>query len=107
VARYDSRRVIAAQLSGIAARCAQIGAISRDEALAQMRSTLTTAGIKPGTEAAEMVLTLAAETYAIDDPGPLRWYYDDAVRLLVEAGADEQKARKARRERPGQGPTAG
>jgi hypothetical protein len=101
--RYDPRRVLAAQLSGTAARCAQIRAITPDEAVVEMAGLLTGARVCPGTEAAVEALTMAAETYAVDDPGPEEWCYPAAFVVRVQAGADEAGARLAWRERPGRG----
>jgi hypothetical protein len=104
VAHYNPRRVLAAQLSGTAARCAQTRAITVDEALVAMAALLTGAGVRPGTDAAVKALTMAAEGYIADDPPEIgQWYYPDALAVLVQAGADEEAARQARRSRPRRG----
>ena len=84
--RSDPRRVLAAQLTGTAARCAQAHAITVGEAMAEMNATLAEAGIKPGTDAATEALTMAAELYAVDDPAEPRWYYPGPSRCWSPLG---------------------
>jgi hypothetical protein len=90
--------VTAAAISGTAARCCQHCAITPEKALETIADTLRKAGSRPGTSDAIEVLTQAATTYATTTIGPTEWYYAAAVELLAHAGADEEVARRRRRE---------
>jgi hypothetical protein len=99
MARSDPRRVLAAQLSGVAAGYAHVKRLTADEALAEIAAELAAAKVKPGSPAAVLVLTMAASLYAVDgEPAAAEWWYADALALLVRAGADEGAARRARAE---------
>jgi hypothetical protein len=96
MARSDPRRVLAAQLGGIAAGYAEMRRISAAEALEEIAARLTGAGVKPGTEAARVALTMAAALYAVERPAVDEWWFPVALDVLVQAGADESAARAGR-----------
>jgi hypothetical protein len=97
MARSEPRRVLAAQLSGVAAGFAHVKRLTADEALTEITAELTSAKVKPGSGQAVLVLTMAASLYAVDgEPALEEWWYADALALLVQAGADEGAARSAR-----------
>jgi hypothetical protein len=97
MARSDPRRVLVAQISGVAAGYADVKRLTADEALAEIRAELTGAKVKPGSPQAIVVLTMAAALYAVDgEPALEELWYADALALLVQAGADEDAARRAR-----------
>jgi hypothetical protein len=98
--RTDPRRVLGAQLTGTAARCAQTRALTFREAVEAVEATLTAFGVKPGTDAAKEELTQAAVPFAAGDLDAAQWYYPDALRVLVRAGADAAEARRRRNARP-------
>jgi hypothetical protein len=91
VARSDPRLVLIAQLTGVCAGYALAKRCSRDEALAEIRTLL--AGAKPFRPGLPAVLDEALSRYLTPTgPGDAYWY-PAAVDLLVEAGADLERAR--------------
>jgi hypothetical protein len=96
MARSDPSRVLAAQLTGVAAGYAHVRRLTADEALAELATELTNAKVKPGSGAARETLTAAAAHYVIDgEPALQECWYADALALLVRAGADEDAARRS------------
>ena len=79
--------VLAAQLSGIAAGFAQVGRCTHGEALAEIAQTMATAKVKPESDRAIRALTRAAELYAVEPDTGEGWWYAEARRLLLDAGA--------------------
>jgi len=104
MARADRRRVLAAQLSGVAAAVAQVRRITAEEGLAELQAEMIGAKVKPGSETAVKALTMAASTYAVDRPRRDEWWFPEAFAFLVEAGADPDEAREIRRATPVAGP---
>ncbi len=92
----DHRRLLASQLSGIAAGYAQMRRITAAEALEEIAASLTAAGVKAGTEVARVALTMAAALYAVERPAIDEWWFPVALDVLVQAGADESAARATR-----------
>lgn len=88
--------MVAASISGVAARCCQHRKLTEDEALEQIAEALRTAGYRPGTPDATEVLTRAAATYATVEVDAPDWFHPAALELLVRAGADADEARKRR-----------
>jgi hypothetical protein len=102
----DRKQVAAASVAGVVARCVQVRAIDETQAVELIAAELTTAGYRPGSAAAEAILTLASEVYAVPDNDGSRWYYGNALSLLGRLGADIEAARIARRNRPAGGQAA-
>jgi hypothetical protein len=96
MARADPRRVLAAQLGGVAAGFGQAHRMSYDEAVAEVERELRNSRVKPGTPAAVKALTHAAVMYAVAKPAKDEWWFPAALEFLVSVGADEAEARRIR-----------
>ena len=97
--RTDPRRVLAAQVTGLAAAYAHMKRLTRAEALAEIGQTLAASNVRPGSADAVDLVTQAASMY-VDATGPETWWFPDAVNLLAEAGADVDRAKQLRAQRP-------
>jgi hypothetical protein len=96
MAQADLKRALAARLSGIAAAVVQARTISEPEALAEISETLRSAKIRPASADAVEALTLAAVTYAVDQPARDQWWFPAAFDFLVGLGANANVARAVR-----------
>ncbi len=85
--RTDPDLVLAAQLSGIAAGFAQVGRCTRSEALAEIAQTMATAKVTPDSDRGVHALTRAADLYAVEPDTGDGWWYAEARKLLLDAGA--------------------
>lgn len=83
-------RVVAAGLGGLAAGYAQMRRLTRDDALAEIRQDLEAS--KLDGDQAVAVLSDAAARYVDGD----QHYDSEALQLLVDAGADVDRARAIR-----------
>jgi hypothetical protein len=91
-----SEQLAAASASGLAAAYAHIRRLDKAAALAKIDEALKE--YKVPTERRTAVLTDAAAVYS--RPGSVDWWYDQALDLLVEAGADRERAEQIRDARP-------
>jgi hypothetical protein len=91
-----SEQLAAASASGIAAGYAHIGRLSKAEALAEVDQALDEHRV-PAARRRE-VLSQAAAGYT--RPRDVDWWYAEALDLLVEAGADRERAKQIRAARP-------
>jgi len=97
----DPTGVAVAQLIGTAAGYAQVKRCTRHEALVELEQVLFAARSKPGSHRARELLTRAAALYVLPSgPGDEFWY-PTALGLLVEAGADVDRAVEIRAGRRG------
>ena len=85
--RSDPDRVLAAQLSGIAAGFAQVGRCTRSEALAEIAQTMAAARVRPESDRAIRALTRVAELFAVEPDTGEGWWYGEARTLLLDAAA--------------------
>lgn len=86
-----------AELTGVAAAYAHVRRLDRDQALAELGGVL--AGVQPA--ARQQVLDEAAAGY-VPTSSAEAWY-PSALQLLVDAGADRERAQEIRADRDGRG----
>jgi hypothetical protein len=75
MARSDPRRVLAAQLSGVAAGYAHVSRLTADEALAEINAELAKAKVKPESPEAVLGLTTVAGLYVVDGEPAIDEYW--------------------------------
>jgi hypothetical protein len=96
MARANPRRVLVAQLIGIAAGVAHTRRVDVDGRVREIAAELTAARMRIGTPAAVELLTEAAAYYATSAPNMDEWWHSEAFAFLIQAGADPEAARAVR-----------
>jgi hypothetical protein len=89
----DRVKLAVAMISGAVQRCVEMHATTREEALIRIREITARQRLTAG-QVVDAV-TYEAACYLTHDVQ--YWYRDDALALLVEAGADLDRARKVAR----------
>src|SRR5690242_3591147 len=92
----DADRVVAAQLTGIAAGVAQVRRCDHAGGFVEVAACLAAANARPGSTRARALLTMAAQMYVKSKGEGPQWWYPAAAAFLGEAGADLDAAAMGR-----------